>query len=692
MQSNLLARLAAIMRRQQQQQRDLTVEDDSDDEHYTMTSDEIEVAQELFWRRIADPHGDGGTVPRGDPKVLDTCDLAGVANYIKGSPGYGDGKRKVVVMVGAGKSIPMRPHAIRLNVLAGISTSAGIPDFRSPKTGLYANLARLNLPYPEAVFDISFFRENPLPFYTLAHELYPGRFRPTVTHSFIKLLADKDMLHMCFTQNIDTLERLAGVPESKLVEAHGSFADNHCIDCGAEFPRNKMRELVMARNLKTPDGINVPRCLDPKCKGLIKPDIVFFGESLPARFHSSISQLPFADIALVLGTSLAVHPFARLPEMVSDRCPRVLMNMEAVGHFKRADDVVHLAPCDDAVRELCDLLGWRDELEATWAATENLVVSAGAPSNPPSSVLGTEAESSKVQAAKNRVESGGMKDLAQMLAGGLKLEDQAETNADAKGKVGKGKETVAERSAEAIATAFEAGPTKSPISQPPTASIRVSLAWQPHPAPVPDEESVLVLTAPSGHYVDIRIRLPASATNPGDFSTTTSTTTAPASLAPTNDPSVIPSGSTLSWAFAGLASRTLDGKGGRWSRLVDSQTPTPAGEVDEGQEESLPNGDTKETGVMGGREYVEVWRPLDVGREPDVWVAVREGGVVVRVGGWAQGVTRQGEGEGVLSAFRARLGQADWEDIWRVGNAGVFPKIGGTGDGWKVLNGGETEL
>src|ERR1700754_5350784 len=113
---------------------------------------------------------------------------------------------------------------------AGISTSAGIPDFRSPDTGLYANLARLNLPYAEAVFDINYFRNNPLPFYTLAHELFPGKFRPTITHAFIKLLHQKGKLHRCYTQNIDTLERMAGVPDFKIIEAHGSFASHRCIE------------------------------------------------------------------------------------------------------------------------------------------------------------------------------------------------------------------------------------------------------------------------------------------------------------------------------------------------------------------------------------------------------------------------------------------------------------------------------
>lgn len=113
---------------------------------------------------------------------------------------------------------------------AGISTSAGIPDFRSPDTGLYSNLARLDLPYPEAIFDISFFRNNPLPFYTLAHELYPGKHRPTIAHSFVRMLSDKGILLKLFTQNIDCLEREAGIPDYQIVEAHGSFARQRCIE------------------------------------------------------------------------------------------------------------------------------------------------------------------------------------------------------------------------------------------------------------------------------------------------------------------------------------------------------------------------------------------------------------------------------------------------------------------------------
>src|SRR5436305_10184656 len=113
------------------------------------------------------------------PRTLKSRTIQSVAEFIK------DGKAsRIVVLIGA-----------------GISTSAGIPDFRSPDTGLYTNLAKLDLPYAEAVFDISYFRNNPLPFYSLVQEFYPGKYRPTIAHSFIRLLQDKGLLLKIFTQN-----------------------------------------------------------------------------------------------------------------------------------------------------------------------------------------------------------------------------------------------------------------------------------------------------------------------------------------------------------------------------------------------------------------------------------------------------------------------------------------------------------
>ncbi|KAF7298738.1 NAD-dependent protein deacetylase [Mycena indigotica] len=248
---------------------------------------------------------------------------------------------------------PLKPIQVCRGCLFGAYTASG----------LYANLARLRLPYPEAVFDIGFFRKNPEPFYTLAHELYPGKFRPTITHSFIRLLAQRNLLHMCFTQNIDTLERRAGVPDEKIIEAHGSFATQRCIECHRPYDDDKMKAKVLAKE--------TPRCERKSCGGLIKPDIVFFGESLPDDFIAAIPKVAQADLLIVMGTSMTVHPFAGLAERTTSACPRVLINLERVGNIgRRPKDTVLLGKCDEVVLELCKALGWEKELMKLWAKTE----------------------------------------------------------------------------------------------------------------------------------------------------------------------------------------------------------------------------------------------------------------------------------------------------------------------------------
>ncbi|KAF2802147.1 NAD-dependent deacetylase sirtuin-2, partial [Mytilinidion resinicola] len=278
------------------------------------------------------------------PQTLESRSVEAVGRMLKALEKKEE-KGRVVVMTGA-----------------GISTSAGIPDFRSPTTGLYANLARLRLPYAEAVFDIAYFRSNPLPFYTLAQELYPGNYRPTITHSFVRLLHDKRILLKLFTQNIDCLEREAGVPDDKIVEAHGSFARQSCIECKTPYPQEGMREAIREKR--------VPRCVDAACNGLVKPEIVFFGEQLPREFFENRELPREADLCIVMGTSLSVQPFAGLPSLCREETPRVLINMEQVGGIgSRADDVLVLGDCDAGVRKLAEAAGWLEELEALWART-----------------------------------------------------------------------------------------------------------------------------------------------------------------------------------------------------------------------------------------------------------------------------------------------------------------------------------
>uniref|UniRef100_A0A7N6B3T5 NAD-dependent protein deacetylase n=1 Tax=Anabas testudineus TaxID=64144 RepID=A0A7N6B3T5_ANATE len=280
-------------------------------------------------------------------KVLDELTMGGVAQYIN------SGKCKnIICMVGA-----------------GISTSAGIPDFRSPGTGLYANLQKYNLPYPEAIFQIDYFKKHPEPFFTLAKELYPGQFKPTICHYFIKMLKDKGLLRRCYTQNIDTLERVAGLEGEDLIEAHGTFYTSHCVSfcCRKEYNLDWMKEKIFSDD--------IPKC--DKCSSLVKPDIVFFGENLPVRFFTSMkSDFPNCDLLIIMGTSLQVQPFASLVSRYCISCFLVLehtadplFGLLGIGGGMDFDsdkayrDVAHISTCDDGCLALADLLGWKVELE-----------------------------------------------------------------------------------------------------------------------------------------------------------------------------------------------------------------------------------------------------------------------------------------------------------------------------------------
>lgn len=253
---------------------------------------------------------------------------------------------------------------------AGVSCAAGIPDFRTPGTGLYDNLEKFGLPYPEAVFDLSFYNVNSQPFVSLASELWPGmKHSPTISHCFVALLESKNLLVRNFTQNIDGLEILAGVSEDKLVECHGHFRTASCISCGIPFDGKECKRQIVEEQI-------APPC--PKCeRGVIKPDIVFFGESLPVRFGKVLhGDMAYTDLLIVMGTSLKVAPVSLIPEMVSTRCPRLLINHELVGDFVppgvdgNCRDIFEEGNSDDTVLELCKLLGWEEELMTLHASVK----------------------------------------------------------------------------------------------------------------------------------------------------------------------------------------------------------------------------------------------------------------------------------------------------------------------------------
>jgi NAD-dependent histone deacetylase SIR2 len=243
---------------------------------------------------------------------------------------------------------------------AGISTSGGYPDFRTPNTGIYAKIAKMKLlPYPEAIFSAHYFKHTPEPFFAFLRGVMQLNFRPTVTHAFIALLQRMSVLEMVFTQNIDGLERAAGIPDEKVMAVHGQFGSQHCILCKTEWSTERFEGVVKSGR--------VPRCDNADCNGPIKPDTVMFGEPLSPKFDESTDILKVADLVLVIGTSLKVHPVAGLPSLAAPSVPRVLINREAAGDLgSRPDDILLLNDCDNTVRILADSLGWRKELEDIW--------------------------------------------------------------------------------------------------------------------------------------------------------------------------------------------------------------------------------------------------------------------------------------------------------------------------------------
>ncbi|XP_058606776.1 NAD-dependent protein deacetylase sirtuin-3 isoform X1 [Onychostoma macrolepis] len=258
---------------------------------------------------------------------------------------------------------------------AGISTASGIPDFRTPGTGLYANLAKYDIPYPEAIFNIDYFSDNPHPFFSLAKELYPGHHRPNYVHYFIRMLHQKGLLLRMYTQNIDGLEKLCGIPDDKLVEAHGSFATAACHLCYTPYPAEEAKQAIM-------NG-NVPICTF--CAGAVKPNVVFFGEDLPEKYFQHAEDFPKADLLMIMGTSLKIEPFASLVNTVKSTVPRLLLNRNPVGPFERRPlrraDYMELGDLSDSVRKLAEILGWHTEIQDLMNSHENGLCSYIDPSN-----------------------------------------------------------------------------------------------------------------------------------------------------------------------------------------------------------------------------------------------------------------------------------------------------------------------
>ena len=183
---------------------------------------------------------------------------------------------------------------------AGVSVPSGIPDFRTPETGLWANVD------PIEVAHIDVFEREPERFWAYYRPRFStlGDKEPNRAHAALAELERRGLIEGVITQNIDRLHRAAG--SENVIEVHGSIETSSCTACGEAFGLDAIDDLF--------DERGVALCSD--CGGAVKPDVVLFGEMLPAEAIERATALAeAADLMLCVGSSLVVHPVAGLPRL-----------------------------------------------------------------------------------------------------------------------------------------------------------------------------------------------------------------------------------------------------------------------------------------------------------------------------------------------------------------------------------------
>jgi NAD-dependent deacetylase len=223
---------------------------------------------------------------------------------------------------------------------AGISTGSGIPDFRGP-TGvwtLHPDRARL--------LDIDAFLSDPAVRIAGWQEWRESPARaatPTAAHRALAGMVDAGLVGEVLTQNFDGLHQAAGTPADAVVEMHGTLRTTSCQSCGRGLPT----EEVLARLDAYPD----PTC--GSCGGILKPDIVYFGESLPAEaMRRAVDAARSCDIFMAIGTTLSVYPVASLAGMaVESGAELIIVNDEPTDYDRYAAEIIR-DPIDVAVPAL----------------------------------------------------------------------------------------------------------------------------------------------------------------------------------------------------------------------------------------------------------------------------------------------------------------------------------------------------
>lgn len=184
---------------------------------------------------------------------------------------------------------------------AGVSTESGLPDFRSPG-GIWDRFDPDDFTYQKFVSR----PQTRKLWWQLIHEgSLSTEIKPNPAHYAIAELERLGKLDAVITQNIDNLHQTAGVPDEKVFELHGNAKRVVCLGCGQRYPFEQVK-------IKLEKGEDIPQC--QACSGILKPNIVFFGEMLPEGvFEAATERAESADLFMVIGSTLIVYPAADIP-------------------------------------------------------------------------------------------------------------------------------------------------------------------------------------------------------------------------------------------------------------------------------------------------------------------------------------------------------------------------------------------
>lgn len=234
--------------------------------------------------------------------------------------------------------------------------------------------------------------------------MYGTDFKPTLCHYFMRLLEKKGLLTRIYTQNIDDLESKVKISNKLLIQCHGTISKLSCTKCHKQFESVIMKNIINKENIdeyedktiinrilerneietKEDEDItslfishdnsvvyyrNIPYCYGADmCLGIIKPNIVFYGEQLPKRYFWLLpSDMMVCDLLIIMGTSLQVYPCCEIINKINELAIRMLWNNNVIGPFTQNiktnyRDVVCIDNIDDIVEKFCKEMRWTKEL------------------------------------------------------------------------------------------------------------------------------------------------------------------------------------------------------------------------------------------------------------------------------------------------------------------------------------------